>query len=372
MPTDDRDRQLDRALARRLGDASRDAACPDAEILAAYHERTLSLEEMAQWKDHIASCSRCQEALALLEESEKALAEDWREQEVEDYVGEAQALTAHDAQGALLRPASLTLGAAALPARGAPVRMPGKRASRLNWRWVAPLGALAAAVIVWVGVRDIELSKKAAKQSVQIIAENREATPPVAASPTPPPEEVLRRKEARVAPNPTNRNPASSVVEPHKEEQAAGAPSAPPKAAPSQQEGALEREYHELGAPKPGATEPSAMLAQSEMRKSRAAAAPPAPSTPAGAKLQANEPAAADKVQPLPQGANETVEVTAAPPTLNTSQSDLQLIVRDSKDLMRLAAEDHRLIVAPGQKYVWHVGDGGSISQSTGRSKTAV
>ena len=81
MPADDRDRQLERALALHLGNASPDAACPDPEILAAYHERTLSPEEMADWKDHIALCSRCQEALGLIEESEKALA-DLKEPEV--------------------------------------------------------------------------------------------------------------------------------------------------------------------------------------------------------------------------------------------------------------------------------------------------
>ena len=69
MPSDDRDRQLEKALARHLRSDAIDAACPDAEILAAYHERTLSLEEMAQWKQHIAGCARCQETLSLVEES---------------------------------------------------------------------------------------------------------------------------------------------------------------------------------------------------------------------------------------------------------------------------------------------------------------
>jgi len=54
MPSDDRDRQLEKALVRHLRSDAIDAACPDAETLAAYHERTLSLEEMAQWKQHIA------------------------------------------------------------------------------------------------------------------------------------------------------------------------------------------------------------------------------------------------------------------------------------------------------------------------------
>ena len=79
MPIDDREQEFERALARHLRDAQ--GACPDAEILAAYHERTLSLEEMAKWKEHIAACERCQEALALVEQTEAVDSEEWKEQD---------------------------------------------------------------------------------------------------------------------------------------------------------------------------------------------------------------------------------------------------------------------------------------------------
>ena len=331
MPTDDRDRQLDRALARRLSD-SRDAACPDAEILAAYHERTLSLEEMAEWKEHIASCSRCQEALALVEESEKALAEDGKELEVEGYLGAAEPLTLPEAQAALPRDSrNLWLGRATPQAAGG---RPAERTPRLNWRWVAPVGALAAAVIVWIGVRDIEVANKAAKQSAEI-AENR-TVPPAAVSP------ALVAPRAEVAPRPSNRNPAATVREPHKEEQAAGG--VPQVLRQSEQERPLERQDRDLEAAKPGVNESRAIVAPSEAKKSRAAGAAPAPSPPVRNGLEANKPAASDKLEPVPPEATQSLEMTAAAPTLNTSQSDLQM--------MRLAAEDHRVIVAPGQKHV--------------------
>jgi len=359
MPTDDRDRQLDRALARRLSD-SRDAACPDAEILAAYHERTLSLEEMAEWSEHIASCSRCQEALALVEESEKALAEDGKELEVEDYLGAAEPSRLPEAQAALPRDSrNLKLGRATPQAAGA--RMPAKRGPRLNWRWVAPVGALAAAVIVWIGVRDIEVANKAAKQSVEM-AQNR-TVPPAAVSPP------LAAPRAEIAPRPRNRNPEPTVREPHKEEQAAGG--VPQVLRQSEQERPLERQDRDLEAAKPGVNASRAIVAQSEAKKSRAAGAAPAPSAPARNGLEANEPAASDKLEPAsPPPATQSFEVTAAAPTLNTNQSDLQMMVRDSKDLLRLAAEDHRVIVAPGQKHVWRVGEGGSIARSTDGGKT--
>src|SRR5271154_4626151 len=80
MGSDERDQQFERALGRHLRGAEQYAACPDPETLAAYHERTMSLEEMSRWKEHIAGCARCQEALALVEQSEGALAEEWQDE----------------------------------------------------------------------------------------------------------------------------------------------------------------------------------------------------------------------------------------------------------------------------------------------------
>jgi hypothetical protein len=69
MPRDDREQNFEKALARglRSSDAASGNDCLDAETLAAYHERLLDPEEMAQRKAHIASCERCQEILAQLE-----------------------------------------------------------------------------------------------------------------------------------------------------------------------------------------------------------------------------------------------------------------------------------------------------------------
>jgi hypothetical protein len=379
MPTDDRDRQLERALARHLR-ASADAACPDAEILAAYHERTLSFEEMAEWKDHIARCSRCQEALVFIEESENALADPAEpEVPVSEDLG---AWPAPEAQAARWRTgADRKPDAAAAAAAGAPVPMETKRPPRLNWRWVAPLGALAAAVILWVGVRDLQIAKNAAEQSVQS-AQNREPPvpgppPPLAAHSSPPPSEgPTPRKDSSVPKTSVPQSPRSplpaapTAVQSQKEEQAAGNRAAAiEKSAPSQQ-AYQQSESPEMAAPKPHAAEPAGMVTANEMKKSRAAEVAPGPPAAVGgaAGAPANKPGAADKLE-LPHGVGETVERTAPAPALN-SQSDLQMAVRDSQVLLRLAAEDHRLIVAPGQKQVWRVGEGGSISHSTDGAKT--
>src|SRR6201993_1721714 len=86
MPFDDP--KFERALAQHLRGGSAQANCPDAETLAAYHERNLSLEEMARWKEHISACELCQEALALVETTENQLAE---EREIPVYQGASMA-----------------------------------------------------------------------------------------------------------------------------------------------------------------------------------------------------------------------------------------------------------------------------------------
>src|ERR1700686_1320362 len=60
------------ALARRLGEALDRAApdgterCPDAELIAAYHEQALGPEEATGCEAHFAACSRCRKILAVL------------------------------------------------------------------------------------------------------------------------------------------------------------------------------------------------------------------------------------------------------------------------------------------------------------------
>ena len=68
MALDDRERNFEKALRRELrANGVSGLDCPDAETLAAYHERMLSPEEMVAQKSHIAGCPRCQEILATLE-----------------------------------------------------------------------------------------------------------------------------------------------------------------------------------------------------------------------------------------------------------------------------------------------------------------
>jgi hypothetical protein len=172
MPSDGRNKQFERALARHLRDGELDAACPDPETLAAYHERTMSLEEMSRWKEHIAGCARCQEALALVEQSEGALAEEWQ--------GEKNLLglsAARNAALAVASPAQATHGeetaslGAVAKAKTTEIRRPRKAS-----RWAVPIGAIAAALLVWIGWHELEQTpKKTSTISAPVqVAQDRE------------------------------------------------------------------------------------------------------------------------------------------------------------------------------------------------------
>ena len=127
MPSDDRERSFENALARHLrGDTSAGAprsTCCDAETLAAYHERSLAPEQMASLKTHVTDCERCQQILAHLEATD-----------------EISAVAANTTQHAT---ADAKSGVRVLHARRPTL-----------WRWVAPAGALAAALLVWVAVHE--------------------------------------------------------------------------------------------------------------------------------------------------------------------------------------------------------------------------
>jgi len=193
MATDDREQQFDRALARHLRDASSEA-CPDAEILAAYHERTLSLGEMAKWKEHIATCERCQETLALVEQTESVDSEEWKER---DTVVTLQRAAAEPALASAMRMEE------ALPVAKAEVAQVSRRMRRprAQWKWLVPVGAVAAGAIVWIGSVEVQKQRRQAAESVQIAENRRAAEPPPMAQPAAPrkenePEKALRDESA--------------------------------------------------------------------------------------------------------------------------------------------------------------------------------
>jgi hypothetical protein len=127
MPSDDRERSFENALASHLraGSSADDLhnACSDAETLSAYHERSLAPDQMASLKTHVTDCERCRQILAHLQAT--------------DEISVTEQNVAHEA----------------ISAANSGVRILHTRKPTL-WRWVAPAGALAAALLVWVAVRE--------------------------------------------------------------------------------------------------------------------------------------------------------------------------------------------------------------------------
>jgi len=152
MPAEDRDRLFEKALARHLRSdaaAADHSVCPDAERLAAYHERLLSLEEMSATKNHVVSCARCQEILAQLEAPQAANELGNREEPLV-----AGGALSRRVENEIAKETSAAVPVPSLAKKRADVApFHVKKSSRLRWA-AAPAGAIAAALLLWIGIRE--------------------------------------------------------------------------------------------------------------------------------------------------------------------------------------------------------------------------
>ena len=137
--SDDRERSFENALARHLRPDAQHAGCSDPETLAAYHEQSLAPEYMASMQAHLSDCPRCQQILAQLQATDEIPL---------PAVNLAQPKTAAVQRGIRI--------------------IPGRKPTL--WRWVAPVGALAAGLLVWVTAHESNLGRFAKAPS-----EGREA-----------------------------------------------------------------------------------------------------------------------------------------------------------------------------------------------------
>ncbi|HVH50319.1 MAG TPA: hypothetical protein VM781_01535, partial [Candidatus Bathyarchaeia archaeon] len=169
MAAEDRDRLFEKALARHLrGDVGGYSACPDAETLAAYHEGALSTEEVSAAKQHFTGCARCQDVLAQLEAAQSVSELRNQEGELAD-VGATPRPQNGDVYGgasvpgiAARAPKETKIGVARFPAK-----------KKWLLRWAAPAGAVAAGLLLYVGLRDYRSTARKAEPATEI-AENRE------------------------------------------------------------------------------------------------------------------------------------------------------------------------------------------------------
>ena len=133
-----RDRLREEALARRVGEALDQLAhrhageCPDAELIAAYHEKSLQADEIPRWEGHFAICGRCRKILAVLAAS------------VETPLAEKEVAHLGELIAAARAPSEVTVR---------PIEA--IRENRLAWRtrWLAPALGVAAVLTVWFAMR---------------------------------------------------------------------------------------------------------------------------------------------------------------------------------------------------------------------------
>src|SRR5437868_10418391 len=186
MQGEDRDRRLTRdfekALAQHLRrDAAGDSACLDAGMLAAYQERQLSADEMIAAGGHLNSCLRCREILAQLEATEHLSEMQVNELDVTELqvtksgeiaAGAVRLLKDSRNAEAVSAGTADAVENAAVSTRKKVTIFPAKRNPLV--KWAAPAGALAAGLLLWIGIRDFR-SQRSAAESVQIAESRNEA-----------------------------------------------------------------------------------------------------------------------------------------------------------------------------------------------------
>lgn len=153
-----RDAALEHMLSRRIDGHAATPDCPDAEVIAAYLDRSLDADESARCEEHFANCSQCQEVLAALTASENV-----------------EAIAAAPAAAAASAPESRIF---------APVAPEPAATRRTVWRWLVPVAVAAAALILWF---DLRPKPSSAPLESRQVASNATAQPSASEPSTPAP-----------------------------------------------------------------------------------------------------------------------------------------------------------------------------------------
>jgi Photosynthesis system II assembly factor YCF48 len=375
MPSDDP--KFERALAQHLRGGSAQANCPDAETLAAYHERNLSLEEMAQWKEHISACEACQEALALVETTENQLAEVWEERGIP--VLEAASIQRAGAAGS---PKLSANADASTAPQSAATRVAILRRRPALLRWAIPLGAVAAGVLVFIGIYE-QRASKVAHYSDTVIARRQEP-----ATPGPMLDEQKNKLQSQLQPK-NERAISTELSTPEEDQDLPAMPLAKPVER-AKVAGDAERESRNA-------------LAGGRFEKKTATPPPPAPNLPvqsyAGEAVSENAPAIAAAPRPAPPSApqvlggigggvpaqkapshadaknvpssvTQTVTVESAAPPIDTSTSSMMMKQGVANQVVEVTGADVAgLILTPDNRVFWKLQSTGTVQLTTDGGK---
>lgn len=138
--------------------------CPESDVLAAYHERSLLPEEMNSWKEHILGCARCQAILAELDGTDSIpLQASEKEEALPESVSAPKAIESKDR----------IEDSTEIPRKS---RLTAIRRG-VRWQWLAPAGALAAGLLLWVAWHEKENRLAQLKAPAKVQVANAQPSP---------------------------------------------------------------------------------------------------------------------------------------------------------------------------------------------------
>ncbi len=371
MSEESRNRRREEALARRLGEALDEQAsprgpepCPDAELIAAYHERELGPEESAACEMHFAACSRCRKILAVLAASDET---PLAEKEVAR-LGELVA-------------------AAHMPHEEAPQGETIIIRKRPDWRvrWLAPAVGVVAVLAVWFAIRPPWRAMEQGSSGTLVAqAPKNEPLPPA----EPAPRDQLPQAAPPKKPGTDSAASSTNVREIPNDQSAARMDSlAPLPRTMAKNNPGESGAVGGLGAggrvPENGPQRDEIVEPQSNVAPAAVAPPPPPPVTPPPdtiAQARSNPAGQSATTAPgVPASASQSVTVTGEAPPVNTARGNSGGDVRDRKsaDLplngrnfqalsaMTASSQSSIQIRTPSGKVMWRMGKKGSIERST-------
>jgi hypothetical protein len=401
MAPDDRERVFEKALARHLRSNVRGekgsslSTCPDAEMLAAYHDRLLGPEPMLTAKEHIVGCSRCQQILAQLEATDELPVGVHVEEDQASGENRTTQKVLAMATPALAEPASVI---PQKPVAAAPQSRAAARWARhlkthpgANWRWLAPAGLVAAGLLVWISTHEsnppsLQLAKNQQQPATLQTNEPVSSTTPSAKEPV---QKRLQDERAPAAP-PSSRQDFDGATPAKRDEtatldrkaavavEADKLTASPPKVS-SKDANALK--YEDANKSKVADASGAQEGAREKELKKQAAAGAPAP-LPAAEEGENNSVAALSETAPVAQApaAPASAKVRAVGAGTGHQQQNQQQQVggmaggtvsaQSEAVELRANARSFVTITAPDSAVLWRASRDGIIQQSTDSGST--
>lgn len=382
MANDERDRKFEKALANQLrSGAARDSfasniACPDAEVLAAYHERSLSQQELNNCKNHISGCARCQEILAQLEITDELPLAATAEFDEEILVSSLAERGTSRALPMAAAPAQIRAAANA-PSTSTPVKV--MRPRRTYWRWAAPAGAIAAGLLVWVAVHEKSVDRLPKAPEVQVALNRQPITTPAPAPLEPPArsssspalaDEKKKESAPRSQVSSNSMHASGNFSSPQPNLSAKQAPAPPPEPPVltadatldnhSLEEGGVVGWQRQKAAPKPPS--PAGNSVTSGRAYAGAALGRRATAASGSAAVHAPAPTPAGKPQ---QAADDTSATASQAAEISSAAPPQSVVTNKITGLQNL-----RRIYAPDSEAVWVIGPSGFVQRSEDGGRT--